>query len=219
VHTAFSIEQMSIGALLFDLDGTLVHTIPHYKTAYLRSLRDIGSSISSEEFDTIYYDARPLSHVLEERGTGHRIDEVRKQRDALYEQALREEVEWYPDALDFLKSLDPALPRAIVTGSWRSYVDAIEHRLPLSQYFPIIITAEDFMPDSKPHPKGLLVAAERLGIQPEHCAYIGDQIFDIEAAKAAGMTDVLIPREHTPQRAPEMATHVIESLMELNSLL
>ena len=43
------------------------------------------------------------------------------------------------------------------------------------------------MPERKPHPRPLLVAAALLDVAPEHCVYLGDARRDIEAAHAAGM--------------------------------
>ncbi|HLO93813.1 MAG TPA: HAD-IA family hydrolase, partial [Burkholderiaceae bacterium] len=45
-------------------------------------------------------------------------------------------------------------------------------------------------PHAKPHPAPLLEAARRLGVAPEHCAYVGDDERDIVAGRAAGMLTV-----------------------------
>jgi beta-phosphoglucomutase-like phosphatase (HAD superfamily) len=63
------------------------------------------------------------------------------------------------------------------------------------------------------------MAAERLGVAPENCIYVGDQDFDMHAARVAGMTGILIPRTHTPPHACADAPHVIQSLEELPNLL
>lgn len=107
------------------------------------------------------------------------------------------------------------MPRAIVTGSHRSYVEAIEQCLPLSKYFPTIITADEMDPYFKPHPHGLFLAAQAFGVEPEQCVYIGDQVFDMEAARNAKMPNILIAREFTPAYARDSADRVITSLGEL----
>ena len=52
-----------------------------------------------------------------------------------------------------------------------------------------IVTSEDTV-ERKPHPAPLLKGAEKLGLRPAECAYIGDYEGDIIAAKAAGMVSV-----------------------------
>ena len=46
----------------------------------------------------------------------------------------------------------------------------------------------DSTPHTKPHPGSLLEAARRLGLQPCECVYVGDDLRDMQAARAAGMT-------------------------------
>ncbi|MDD5041103.1 MAG: HAD family phosphatase [Candidatus Peribacteraceae bacterium] len=210
---------MKIEAFLFDLDGTLVNSIPLYRHAYLQTLRAFGLALTQQDFEKIYRENRKLTNVLARFGLSHRDAEIREYRNELYTRALSAQVTWFEDAKSFADSFDDPAPCAIVTGSWRSYVDAIEKRVDLSLLSSMVITADEYMPDGKPHPRSLLLAAERLDVAPERCIYVGDQDFDIHAARAAGMTDILIRREHTPPQACESASHIIQSLEELPALL
>ncbi|MDO8468631.1 MAG: HAD family phosphatase [Candidatus Peribacter sp.] len=210
---------MEVQAILFDLDGTLVDSIPLYKQAYFQTLSVFGLVLSEQEFNKIFWENHKLTNVLMRFNLSHRDAEIRKYRDDLYTKTLSEKVKWFEDAKDFADSLKNETPRAIVTGSWRSYVDAIERRIDLSPISSMIVTADDCQPYDKPHPHSLLLAAERLGIAPEHCIYIGDQDFDIQAARSANMANCLIAREHTSPQAHQNAMHVIRSLQELPALL
>ncbi|MDD5739250.1 MAG: HAD family phosphatase [Candidatus Peribacteraceae bacterium] len=210
---------MKVEAILFDLDGTLVNSIPLYKQAYFQTLSDFGLVLSEPEFNKIYWENHKLADVLARFHLSHRDAEIRKHRNDLYMKTLGERVTWFEDAKSLAGSFDNKIPRAIVTGSWKIWVDAIERRLGLSSFFSEIVTADDCQPYDKPHPHSLLLAADRLGIPPEHCIYIGDQNFDIQAAIDAGMANCLIVREHTPPQAHKNAMHVIHSLQELPALL
>jgi len=210
---------MKIEAVLFDLDGTLVDSIPIYKKAFEETLRTFGFSFTTEEFNNVYWYNRKLSVLLPTLGAGHLEPAIRKHRDDLYIRRLGEQVEWFEDAKALLSCMDRTIPKAIVTDSWRSFVHAIERRADLSAISSTIIAADDCRPYEKPHPHGLLMAAERLGVAPENCIYVGDQDFDMHAARVAGMTGILIPRTHTPPHACADAPHVIQSLEELPNLL
>ena len=76
----------------------------------------------------------------------------------------------------------------------------------------------------KPDPSILLMAAERMGVRPEHCAYIGDQPSrDVAAARKAGFARTVIrrdPKKHSglPQDAALIPDHTIDYLTELLDL-
>lgn len=203
-------------ALLFDLDGTLTDTITLYERAVLQTFQNIGIPMTQEQFADDYWSARHLRELLRRYGIPlEREAELRAQRDEIYTSLLRKEVEWFPGALDLLTSLrDRGMPMALVTGSWMTYVDAIDSRLHVKQFFPAIITADEIHKFMKPHPHGLLLAADRLGVDPKECIYLGDQQFDIDAAHAAGMESWLVRGKWTPGRVTG-AKRVLTSLDEI----
>ena len=92
-------------------------------------------------------------------------------------------------------------------------------KLRLSDSVGAMITADEMLPFRKPHPHGLLIAADRIGVDPATSIYIGDQIFDLHAAKAAGMTSCLIRGAHTPEGAEKEADLVAASLQDLLTML
>jgi HAD superfamily hydrolase (TIGR01509 family) len=208
---------MKYEAVIFDLDGTLVDSIPLYKQAYLETLRSFGLRLSEAEFNAIYWENRKLTAVAKKFGLSAQADEIREHRNARYVDTLRKNVTWHPDALTMLQTWNRPTTPVVVTDSWRSFTDAIDARLGLSAFIPFIVTADDSVPHQKPHPRSLLHAAEKLGIAPEQCLYVGDQLFDIEAAHNAGMDHCLIAREHTPKEAIQNAKWIIHSLEELSS--
>jgi phosphoglycolate phosphatase len=67
--------------------------------------------------------------------------------------------------------------------------------LPIAQAMPVLagagaIVCGDTTPHAKPHPAPLLEAARRLALEPSACIYVGDDLRDIQAGKAAGMRTV-----------------------------
>jgi phosphoglycolate phosphatase len=67
--------------------------------------------------------------------------------------------------------------------------------VPLTQAMPLFVGAAavisgDTTPHTKPHPAPLLEAARRIGVAPMDCLYVGDDIRDIQAGRAAGMRTV-----------------------------
>ena len=210
---------MKFKAVLFDLDGTLIHTTHLYEEACIVGMRAIGLDFSAEDFRRLYPQSMGMrSWISEKGGDPDRLDEVRAARDLVYHELLATRTEFCPGALDLLKFLEKH-PTGVITNSWRSYLDAIHKCLGLYDHVTQIVTADEMGDLSKPHPHGLLLTADKLGVDPEDCVYVGDQIFDLHAAKAAGMQAYLVHGSHTPKHGPDHADHVLESLDDLTRLL
>jgi HAD superfamily hydrolase (TIGR01509 family) len=202
---------MPYSALLLDLDGTLVDTISLYGKAVLQSLKEIGVEATEKDFYDWYIKPLHLSQIL----SLYKLDEshvpaLRLRRDELYEELLRTETRWLPGGKETLQALHGKIPMAVITGSWMSYVDAIDECLGVKKYIDVCITADDIHKFMKPHPHGLLLACDRLGVEPKDCLYAGDQIFDIEAAHAAGMKCALVKSAYTPAGAEKHADWVLQ---------
>jgi len=235
-------------ALLFDLDGTLVDTITLYGQAVLRSLEEIGIQATEDEFRDWYIRPLHLGQILALYGrTEDQIPALRLRRDALYEELLRTKVEWLPGAEELLETVkkknpkSPTMPRsprkqhssessdssassdssrplALITGSWLSYVNAVDSRLRVKRFFDPIITADEIHACMKPNPYGLLLACDRLGVDPKTCLYIGDQQFDIDAAHAAGMEAWLLKGEWSPENVAN-ADKTFDALAQISEAL
>jgi HAD superfamily hydrolase (TIGR01509 family) len=206
-------------AILFDLDGTLVDTITLYGEAVLASLKERGIDATWDEYREWYNRPVHLPEVLERRGlAAELVTPLRARRDELYLELLKTKTQWYPGAKELLTTLTAKkIPLGMITGSWMSYVDAIDSLLDVKKYFDAIITVDDMRPFLKPHPRGLLLAAERMGVDPKDCVYIGDQRFDSEAATAAGMQGILVHAEWTPKDLS--VEKEVRSVTELSGML
>ena len=79
----------------------------------------------------------------------------------------------------------------IVTAKRRATVDLAFNVLPLRHLFDTIVGGDE-TERHKPDPAPLLLAAERLNVDPKTCAYVGDSPFDIRAAKAARMHAIAV---------------------------
>lgn len=199
------------GALLLDLDGTLVDSIPCWIDAYLETLGAFGLQLTRPAFiETIYQQTNPLPRVLQT----HRLDvteaEFRRLRDARYLALMEERLDWLPGAEAFLASLER--PIGIVTNSWQAYVDAIDRRLDLFDRVDTVVALEDAGDRPKPHGFPLELAAQRLGADPARSVYVGDQAHDMTAARHAGMEGWLVEGPETPEAAHATADRVLADL-------
>ncbi len=184
---------MPPAAWIFDLDGTLVDTVETRIVAWLRTFEEqripadralVASLIGS--------DGRRLARVVaEEAGQildSDREEEIDRRAGDIYSE-LNLDPKTLPGALELLQALDESRRRwAIATSSRREQVDASIKALGLSRR-PIIIDGSN-VEHAKPAPDLLLFAARKLSVEPSRCGYVGDAIWDMQAAAAAGMAAI-----------------------------
>ena len=180
-------------AVLFDLDGTLADTAPDLAAAANRMRTEQGEKpLPLERF-------RPFASAGA-RGLVHAAFGV-KPGDAEYE-AMREsflnfyaervcrETRLFPGVAELLRELRSRDVRwGIVTNKATRFTEAIVAALKLA---PDCVTCGDTTPHLKPHPASLLHAAEQLGLRPADCCYLGDDLRDMKAARAAGMRPIAV---------------------------
>lgn len=193
------LEIESKEAILFDLDGTLIDSVPDLAAAVNSMLGRLGRDTYSE--DTIRYWVGNGAQMLVQRAlSGSR--EVDKMLDGmLFEEALATFLEIYGENLavstvayegvyDTLKRLQEAGYRsAIVTNKPYRFVEPLLKHLELEAFFEFWLGG-DSLERKKPDPLPLLSACESLGISVDRCIMVGDSSNDILAAKAAGISSI-----------------------------
>jgi N-acetyl-D-muramate 6-phosphate phosphatase len=174
---------------LFDLDGTLLDTAPDIAAAMNTLLREQ----SRDELPFVLLRAQ-VSHgsaaVL--RLGFNDADETRfatlqARLLTIYSQRIADCTVPFEGFDQTLQSLDEAgIPWGVVTNKPGWLTDPLLQALNLHQRATCVVSG-DSLPERKPHPRPLLVAAALMDRAPAECVYVGDAQRDIEAARAAGM--------------------------------
>ena len=186
---------MTICAVLFDLDGTLIDSAPDLAGAAIDMRQSRGLA------------PHPLAHFRPMVGSGARgmvgrafdvgpDDEtfavLRDEFLQRYEQRMTRQTRVFPEMVPVLAALDAAaFCWGIVTNK------ATRFSAPLVEALPSLASAATLIcgnttAHSKPHPEPLLEAARRLGVPPGVCIYVGDDLRDVQAGRAAGMTTAAV---------------------------
>ncbi|WP_270886780.1 HAD-IIIA family hydrolase [Pedococcus sp. 5OH_020] len=176
--------------VLFDFDGTLADSIPLIVASYRHALSSVlGSSASEDEVRS--WIGRPLQPVLEERypGRGAELTQVYRRWNLANHDELIRTVEGVPELLDELHSAGART--GVVSSKKLETVRLGLAAVGLDGRIDVI-AAEEHTQLHKPHPEPLLYAADRLGVHPGDCVYVGDATVDVEAARAAGMAVVAV---------------------------
>jgi len=176
---------MRYPVVLFDFDGTIVDS----GAIIVASFRHAARTVLRRELPDAWIAARVGGSGLYEQMAEiapDRVDElVATYRE--HNEPLHDQLECCPGMLDVLDRLHAEERRlGIVTAKRHATVELAFARLPLRDYFEVIVGADD-TERHKPHPDPILVALERLGARPEEAVYVGDSPFDVGAARAAGV--------------------------------
>ncbi|TFH86137.1 HAD family hydrolase [Billgrantia azerbaijanica] len=180
-------------ALLFDLDGTLVDTAPDLARATnaLRAhhgLPPLPFPVIRAQVSNGGSALVTLALGLEKAADGH--EAARAFLLAAYGDAVAAESRVFPPLERLLAHWEGAdRPWGIVTNKPRAYAAPLVEALGLA---PGVLVCADDLPFRKPDPAPLWHAAERLGVAPPRCWYVGDHRRDMEAARRAGMAGVAV---------------------------
>jgi len=186
---------------LFDLDGTLVDTMPLHYVAWREALRRSGLD---RDLDEDYFSSLggvPTLLVARQIGEhyGVPLDAARVEhlKEQIYVERLRE-AKLIAPVVDFARRVAPTHPVAVVTGGMPDVARASLRLTGLDRLFPIVVTPADVPPGrGKPAPDMFLVAARRMGVPPKRCLVFEDAEPGLAGARAAGMQVV-----HVPSRKP-----------------
>jgi HAD superfamily hydrolase (TIGR01509 family) len=214
------IDAAQPAAWIFDLDGTLVDTVETRIVAWLRTFEEQGIPANREQVAKLIGSdgrrlARVVANVAGQATDSAREEEIDRRAGDIYS-ALNVDPKPLPGAVELLKTLAECRQRwAIATSSRREQVDASVKALPLASR-PLIIDGSD-VEHAKPAPDLLLFAARELGVDPSQSWYVGDAIWDMQAAVAAGMPAIgVVSGSATAQElAGAGASFTVKELTEL----
>jgi 2-phosphoglycolate phosphatase len=176
-------------AVLLDLDGTLLDTAPDMVGALneLRQEKNLGPVPFEQARRRVSHGAAALVRMGFPEVVDSAFETLRERFLEIYSRRLCVESSVYEGIAESLARLESVgIPWGIVTNKPAWLTEPLLEQLALRQRASVIVSG-DSLPERKPHPAPLLHAAERLGIVPAQCIYIGDAERDVLAARAAGM--------------------------------
>ncbi|MFO7578200.1 MAG: HAD-IA family hydrolase [Pelovirga sp.] len=173
--------------LIFDLDGTLINSLPDLTTALNLLRREMELPVlQQDQVGAMVGDGVSL---LVRRALGEKLysDQRLERFMTLYDQHLLDQTACYPGITEFLEHHDPAL-LALVTNKPIAFTRRILDGLNLAGHFTAVIGGDSYQ-HKKPDPYPLQQAMRQIAADPERTVMIGDHHNDLQAARAAGIAN------------------------------
>ena len=206
----------------FDLDGTLVDSLPALRLAYEAFLQSLGSTGSEEEFEHLNGPtmATIVSRLKEWHGLAPPHDELLHSYQEHVERAYRTSVLPAEGADDLLRwSRAQGLARALVTSTPRRVVEGVLAKLDWPDCFEVIACGDE-VADAKPDPAIYARACKLGGWEPDECVAVEDAPAGVRAAAACGMAVIGVgPAERLEALRACGAAWTCETLKQVRDIL
>ncbi len=190
-----------IQAVIFDMDGVLVDSEYAMRKAAILALAEWGITASHDDFIpfTGAGEDRFVGGVAELHGVTY-VSQMKHRAYEIYLEICHQDIVRFsqiPETIEKLSGMGFKLAIA-------SAADAIKVQANIAaaginpMYLGGLVTGNDVQ-KKKPDPAAFLLAAKKLGIEPEHCVVIEDAVNGIKGAVNAGMKSVGIPSSFSPE--------------------
>lgn len=213
--------------VLFDLDGTLVDSVPDLAYSINQAMQKLGMPMHSEDQIRSWV-GRGADKLVKAALTGRMDVEpdeelFKKAFDLfsdIYIQNTSQRSKLYPgvrEALDHMRSIGCKL--GCVTNKRGRFTEPVLKSLQLFDDFSIVVSG-DTLQKKKPDPDPLLFAAEFVGVTPEQTLMVGDSVNDLRAARAANMPVICVTYgyNHGEKIADSNPDLLVDSLAEMMAL-
>ena len=203
----FSEQKQINTAVIFDMDGVLIDSMPMQHESWVVTAEKEGMSISIA--DVMKLSGHTSRNVIDKLWSPHRTltqDEILRiddEKEREYRRILSKEFPVMPGAASLIKLLvDNGIDIAIGSSSSKENVEFVIEQMQIEPYLRCFVHGSDILDNNvvqgKPEPDIFILAAKCLGREPHECLVIEDARAGVIAAKRAGMKCIAFcSRDHT----------------------
>ncbi|MEK6952840.1 MAG: HAD-IA family hydrolase [Nanoarchaeota archaeon] len=205
-------------AVIFDLDGTLVHTTQEYRSRTCgQTLATLGVKAKIEQIDKFWFGTDRDRIITETFGLNPKVFwRIFREYDNI--ESRKKFTKPYDD-IDFIRELRAkGIKTGIVTGAPPNIATMEIELLGKQDFDAIVIAHTSNGKQPKPHPQGLVECLNLLDVNNNGAIYVGNGEEDIVTARNAGVLDILIDRGEFPFNDLN-ASLKINSLYDLRKVL
>lgn len=216
-----------IKLIIFDFDGVIITgSNDGYIKSYHHALESVGVNLEPEE---------ERRRILAHWGKGHvpqleyllhetpeKVDDAVKAWEEYFRNNFRQNLKFITGAKETIEQLSGKYKLAVISGAHKKMLlEMIEEGN--INYFSDVISSYDFddLAKRKPAPYAINMLVEKYGLSKDEILSIGDDRTDVEMARSAGVTPIVVMTGNLRQEEAEelRVVHILESITELPKLL
>jgi HAD superfamily hydrolase (TIGR01509 family) len=179
-----------VKAVLFDIDGTLVDSNYLHIDAWDRALTEVGHPVNTWRIHrAIGMDSGKLLEALLEDDVEALGDRAKEAHTRLYE-AAGDRLRSFGQAQELLRTLaERGYEVVLATSAPENELQMLRRTLDVEDAIATLTSAED-VAEAKPSPDIVQVALQKAGVAPDEAIFVGDTVWDVEAAGRAGVATI-----------------------------
>ena len=186
------VDLSAYQGIVFDMDGTLVDSMPSHMVAWERACNAFGYPFDADYMNSLGGVPTQQTVVIlnEKFGMDHDPKAVAKFKREAWE-TMDLEPGLIPSTMAVFEHYRPTLAIGIGTGAERPHAEHLLAKHGLLARIDSLVTASD-VTHGKPHPETFLTVAEQMGVAPQHCVVFEDTEIGYQAARDAGMDCIMV---------------------------
>jgi HAD superfamily hydrolase (TIGR01549 family) len=180
-------------SLIFDLDGTLIDTVYAHIFAWQRALRESGLMIEGWRIHRKIgmsggLFTRAVAREINRELNQFEIEKLQKRHNEIFDELMPDRIP-LQGSVELLKFLSKEkIPYGIATSGRRPHINPSLKALGVGD--DIVVTDRGDVLRAKPEPDLFLVCQQRMNVKIEDCYVVGDAVWDLLAARRAGMLSI-----------------------------
>jgi len=213
----FYVWRWSKKTVLWDMDGVIADSNSFHFAAWQETFANRGVKFTKENFTKLFGTRNDfiIRKVLGEGLPEEDIKTLVQEKESSFRQKAKGNIKPLPGVIKLLDTIKRGnFKLALVSSAPKENIDLLTSELKIGGYFNCIVSGHE-VAESKPNPQIYLLAAGKLGTQPENCIVIEDSLLGIKAAKSAGMRCLAVTNTHPKEDLGE-ADKVVNSLEDID---
>ncbi|WP_020404327.1 HAD family hydrolase [Gracilimonas tropica] len=197
--------MQEIEAILFDMDGVIVHSNPIHKEILIKFCEQKGVTLTEKKLREKVYGRTNQDWIPNVFGkvSQETINAYTDEKEQMFRDVFKPKEHIVPGFIEFLDRLDAAgIKKVVATSAPAENADLILEELGITDRFDAVLNSSH-VTKSKPDPEPYLKAARAVGVNPENCIVFEDSISGVQSGKNAGAVVVGVATTHSHK---EMST-------------
>lgn len=178
-----------VKAVLFDLDGTIVNSLPLIEDTFNKVFNEMNLDSDIKKVRGLI--GLPLKEIVGNFVEEDRISEFQELYQRHYRQNHDNHIELFPGILEILEKIEARYFLGIVTSKSRAGTEQTLEKLQIKEKFKAVVTAHD-VERHKPLPDPVKKALIILETKPEDAVFVGDSSFDLISGRKAGVKTIAV---------------------------